>query len=345
MPVMKELSKRGVPFRLISSGQNRMLGSELLQEVGIDHPDIVLSDREIARSPLALLVWFFETLFTGIFKLRRELKGLRGKGVLVVHGDTVTTVMGAFLGKLFGLKVAHIEAGLRSFNFLQPFPEEIDRYLTSYFADIHFCPYAKAVNNLRRRRGLKVDTRFNSNIDSLAFALSRSETPPILRQLSGSKYFIFIMHRQENLLNRAFVKDVVSAVIGQSRNIKCVFVMHELTQAVLTDLGLLGDIASEPNVISIGRMPYLQFVQLLDSSQFIVTDGGGNQQEAYYLGKPCLILRDVTEGTEGIGSNVVLSQDIDSIHSFMAHYGRWRRSPVVPDIRPSDIIADTLIQA
>lgn len=345
VPVMQELTKRGIPFKVISSGQNALTGNELLPEVGLHNVDVVLNERPIQKSPLGLAAWFFETLFKGLIRLRSELRAARGNSVLVVHGDTVSTVMGAFIGKWFGLKVAHVEAGLRSFNFLQPFPEEIDRYLTSYLADIHFCPYQEAVDNLRRRKGEKISTHFNTNIDSLAYAVTKNAPSPLLDSINGEKFFIFIMHRQENLLNKALVEQVLRAVMGQSQNMKCVFVMHDLTRSTLEMLGLLRSVETDPNIISVPRLPYFEFVRLLSKSEFIVTDGGGNQQETYYLGKPCLILRNVTEGREGLNQNVVISRnDVDVIHNFMSNYRRWQKPPVEPEVRPSHIIAETLVR-
>lgn len=344
MPVMQELSRRNASFKIIASGQNRITDCEILTDVGLERVDIVVNQRPIRKSAIGLFLWFFETLFKAFGKLRPEFSGKGESAVLIVHGDTVSTVMGAFLGKMFGLKVAHVEAGLRSFNFLQPFPEELDRYIASYFVDVHFCPYDTAVQNLRRRRGIKVDTGFNTNIDSLAYALTNKHKPDILSQIGGRKYFIFIMHRQENLLNKALVHEIIQAVAGEAQNIMCVFVMHELTRTTLENLGLLREIESNPNILTIGRMPYLEFIQLLDHSEFMITDGGGNQQEAYYLGKPCLLLRNVTEGHEGVGQNVLLSgNNIDTIHNFMSRYEHYQRDPIVPAKPPSQIVVDTLL--
>lgn len=343
MPVMQELSRRQQPFKIIASGQNALDENELIAMAGVGRLDIVLSDHPIAKSPISLFLWFFRTLIKGLFRLRREFRGAGADTILVVHGDTVTTVMGALIGKYFGLRVAHIEAGYRSFNFLQPFPEELDRYLTSFMADIHFCPYQGTVDNLRNRKGLKVNTQFNTNIDSLLFALSQSPEQP-LPMLNGVPYFVFIMHRQENLLNKTLVRDIVSGVLKEAAKIKCVFVMHSLTRSVLKDLGLLDSVEQNCNVIVAPRLPYFKFIALLNHSEFLLTDGGGNQQETYYMGKPCLILRNVTEGIEGVGHNVVISGNKSGIITdFMNGYEKYRKPMIHPDVSPSSIIANTLI--
>lgn len=344
MPVMHELSRRKIPFKIISTGQNRLIGNDLLAMSGIGQVDIVLNDRPIKKAAIGLLFWFVETLVRGLFLLRKEFRRLNRNGVLVIHGDTVSTLMGALIGKFYGLKVAHVEAGLRSFNFLQPFPEEIDRYLASYLADIHFCPYELAVKNLRSRKGLKVDTRFNTNIDSLMFALAQKKEPAFLEDIRPDKYFIFIMHRQENLLSKTLASEIIQAVVNESTKIKCIFVMHELTRSVLTRSRLLGAIENNDNIQIVGRLPYLEFIGLLSGSEFIATDGGGNQQEAYYLGKPCLILRNVTEGSEGFDHNMVLSKnEISVIRNFFSDYQQYDKPLIRPEIRPSEIIVDVLV--
>lgn len=346
IPLMREFSRRSVPFKVISSGQNVLAGSDLLAEVGATKPDIVLSDKPIRKSAAGLIFWFLSTLLKSTPRLHKEFRGMGQRdATLIVHGDTISTVMGALLGRCNGLTVAHVEAGLRSFNFLQPFPEEIDRYLTSYLANIHFCPYAAATFNLRHRAGIKVDTTYNTNIDSLNFALARAKTSPLSERLRGQQYFIFIMHRQENLLNTPLAKKIVDSVLqGASPSLRCVFVMHDLTRSSVADLGLVGQIEGNPNVVVSGRLPYLDFIEVLDKSEFIITDGGGNQQECYYLGKPCLLLRNVTEGNEGLGGNVLLSNnDASIIREFIANYKQYQTPPVRATVSPSSMIADVLI--
>lgn len=345
MPVMRELSKAGTPFKVIASGQNPLTCTDLFSMSGVEQIDITLNQKPIKRSALGLLSWFLETLVKGFLLLRREFRGMGKGSTLVVHGDTVSTVMGALIGRCCGLTVAHVEAGLRSFNLTQPFPEEIDRCLTSYLADIHFCPYEMAISNLRKRKGIKVDTCYNTNIDSLLLALSQGKKPSLMEAVKG-KYFIFIMHRQENLLNRALVREIIQAILEEAQHIKCVFVMHELTRSVLRQLGLLIEIEGDDNVIIAERLPYFEFVALLSDSEFVVTDGGGNQQECYYLGKPCLLLRNVTEGNEGLGHNVLVSKnELSVIRAFMANYTSYAKPIIRPEVRPSQIIASVLLNS
>src|SRR5258708_329795 len=153
MPVIKEFQAQKILFRIIASGQNNIQKSRLLQILKIRTLDMILSDDKIHQSSLGLFFWFIKTFVIGCFKMRRTSHN--SKNVMIVHGVTVSTVMGTLIGKLFGFQVAHLEAGLRSFNFLHPFPEEIDRVIVSQFADIHFCPNQWSLNNLSNKSGTK----------------------------------------------------------------------------------------------------------------------------------------------------------------------------------------------
>ncbi len=343
MPVMHRLAERGIPFKVISSGQNPLDGEPLFDVAGLPHVSLYLTRKPIKKSVTGLLAWFVRTLASGVFTIGREFRGLRGRGTVIVHGDTLSTVMGALLGKLYGLRVAHVEAGLRSHNFLQPFPEELDRYVAAYFADVHFAPSETAVYNLRHRRGIKVNTGFNTNIDSLAFAKSLHASPRLDGLGDGEPFWIFIMHRQENLLNRPLLESMVSLVEEAARGMKCVFVAHAPTRAALESAQLYDRLASHDRIVITHRLPYVEFMNLLQASRFIITDGGGNQQECYYLGKPCLLLRSVTEGDEGLGRNVLLSaNDPDEIRRFIREYERYEFPEISPEVPPSEIVVRTL---
>ncbi|WCM92450.1 UDP-N-acetylglucosamine 2-epimerase [Acidovorax sp. NCPPB 2350] len=343
MPVMRACWQRGVSFKIIASGQNDIRSSELLALTGKSSPDIVLFHGEIKKSAASLLFWFCRTLLRSVWSFRKFLKQSSGSNVIVVHGDTVSTVMGALLGKIHRMDVAHVEAGLRSFNYMHPFPEEIDRVITSRLTDIHFCPNEWAVKNIIKIKGEKVNTSDNTLRDALAIAKS-NELSLIREGDSASRpYFVFVLHRQENLFNDRLVHSMVSKAIKQARKVRCVFLLHHLTEVALTRLGLLQVLKNEPNVTLIRRLPYMQFMQLLDGADYVVTDGGSNQEECYYLGKPCLILRNVTERTEGLGHNAVLSKlEEDVIDEFLRNPYAYARSPSSVASRPSDIIVDRL---
>lgn len=343
MPVMQVCWRRGVPFQLVASGQNDIRHSELLPLVGKQAPDLVLFEGEIRKSATSLLLWFFRTFLRSVGLLRRHMRKSPGPSVVVVHGDTVSTVMGALLAKLLRADVAHVEAGLRSFNYLHPFPEEIDRVITSRLADIHFCPNAWSLRNLDRLGGEKIDTGDNTLRDALAIAQSADVPPTHSLAATEGPYFVFVLHRQENLFNERLVRSLVDKAIRQSQKTPCVFILHHLTEVALARLGLLERLKAESRIRLVKRLPYMEFMKLLGGAQYVVTDGGSNQEECHYLGKPCLILRNVTERTEGLGENAVLSKlDESVIDRFLADPSIYERVPKPVQVSASEVIVNRL---
>lgn len=345
LPVLHEFISKKIEFKIIASGQNNITQSDLLRLLHIKKVDIVLSKENIKQSAFHLFIWFTKTFTKSLFLLRKELKKVNKKeATMIVHGDTVSTLMGALLGKLFGIRIAHLEAGYRSFNLFHPFPEEIDRILVSYLADIHFCPYESAVHNIKNRRGIKINTFYNTIIDSLVFAFSQKIESRLLQRLTNKKYFIFILHRQENLFDKNLVTMLIKILLNYNSNLICIFVMHRLTQTTLEQLNLFNKIKKKTNIILSPRLPYIEFVRLLKSCEFIMTDSGSNQQETSYLGKPCLILRKFIEGVEGKDKNIILSHnDPYIIRTFIIDYKKYVTPIIIPKIKPSKIIVDYLI--
>lgn len=345
IPVVRELQRRSVSFRIIASGQNDLRNSDLWPELA--GQDIVwLSDVRIPQNPTGLLCWFVGTFFKGIRLIRKQLRveGCKEQRVILVHGDTVSTLMGAVLARLFRFKVCHVEAGLRSFKLTRPFPEEICRILVSHLARVSYCPNEWALNNLGKfRRVERVNTQCNTLYDAMQEALASHPDHAIFQQLPET-FFLFVLHRQENLFDHTFVRQMMALVHGQSVSTPCVLVLHKPMEAVLDRLALKESLLSNPSVYPVSRLPYRVFTKLLEKSAFIVTDGGSNQEEAFFLGKPCLILRRETERTEGLGENVVLSgKNMGRIRQFLADPSCYRRRPVSVRQSPSALIADHLL--
>jgi UDP-N-acetylglucosamine 2-epimerase (non-hydrolysing) len=219
-----------------------------------------------------------------------------------------------------------------------PFPEEIDRQIVSFFADSHFCPNSWAVANLKHAHGKKVNTQQNTLYESLKLAQSNA-----VPASESQKFFILVMHRQENLFNAEFIDYVIKTITEVSATMKCLFVMHPLTKATLSKLGLLETVQNNANIQVVSNVPYVEFMQILARAEFLLTDGGSNQEEAYYLGKPCLILRKATERIEGLHENVVLyNGNGDFIKDFVADYQKYNRPKLEVAVEPSKIILSEL---
>lgn len=350
MPVMKCFSENKTDFEVITSGQNLLTGNPLWQFGNIPIPNVTLSPGPANQTSLSLLWWFFKTLVRGHKILSARYTGsahstgsARNETYLIVHGDTISTVMGAILGKLLKMRVAHIEAGIRSFSWFSPFPEEIDRMLVSKLADVHLCPNKWAVNNLKNVKGIKVNTQQNTLLDSLYIAQNSQLEDRYNLPILNNKFFVFVLHRQENVFNKKLVTYLINQLLEVTKELPCLFVMHPLTKKILSDLKLYETLTKNPNITITKRLPYFSFMHILEKCEFLITDGGSNQEEAYYLGKPCLVLRKVTERTEGLGENVILSKGkLDVLPSFVKDYTQYQRLPKQPTVSPSSIIWEVL---
>lgn len=344
LPVLDRLRQQRTPFTVIASGQNSLVGSELWPLAGLQGPDIVLWDRPVRQSAFGLASWLCRMFWIAGRRLRSEFaRATREDTYFVVHGDTVSTLLGAVIARRFGLTLCHIEAGLRSFNWFRPFPEEICRVIVSHLADVAFCPNEWAISNLERHGRLrKINTSGNTLLDSLQMATSSGRESGLVRELPES-FFVFVVHRQENLLNVPLVTELVDKVIEQSRRMPCLLILHRPAEVVFRKTALLERLAAAPGVKLVPRLPYIDFMHVLSRCTFIVTDGGSNQEEAFYMGKPCLLLRKETERLEGLGSNAVLSQcDPGVIDRFFNEYERHRQPPLTTPIRPSQVIVEHL---
>ncbi len=335
-PVLLRLTSKKIPYEIISSGQNDIEKSKIFVDFQLHRPDIYLSKYVHKDSPISLGTWFVSTLFRSLFVLKKHVK--RGD-IMMIHGDTVSTVMGALLGRFFGMRVMHIEAGLRSFDLLNPFPEEIDRMIVSRLAHYHFCPNEWSTKHLGKKANV-INTGQNTLYESLDHALSIRPESKLNFILTETNYGIVVMHRQENIYNYEFAKNVVTKIIHLARENRIVFILHAPTKAALEKFNLYQEISSNPNITLTPRLPYVDLMRVLTRARFIITDGGSNQEECYYLGIPCLILRKKTERIEGLNSNVLLMGESkeDVIDSFIKNLSKYRSSRVVLATKPSEII-------
>ncbi len=207
-PVILDSMKKGGICHIIASGQNDLTKSRIMKEIPLNGMFLELSrESDIKKSAKGLLAWFIKTYRSASEKIEEKFgKGVFKGAPMVVHGDTVSTLMGARIGKKLGCVVCHVEAGLRSHHLFNPFPEEIDRLLTSRFARVHFAPGAEPVKNLRRAKGRVVDTVYNTILDSLKYSKNMPVLTKGLQDILKQDYFVFVMHRQENLANKEFVR-------------------------------------------------------------------------------------------------------------------------------------------
>lgn len=347
-PVIKEFKDREIDFKLITSGQNKILFEELSGYLGPIKADISLKEKSEKPSILGFALWGIRTFFASLVLLGEEFKGLNKRNCyFIVHGDTVTSLLGSLVAKFYRLNLVHIESGLRSFNFFEPFPEEISRYIVSRLADVHFCPNKWSVDNLKSVAGAKINTKQNTLLESFWWA-ERKRKPAVIKKING-EYFVLVIHRQEHVLfKKEKIKELMKYILENvEQRLSCVFITHAIS------LNFLKEVAPElpeeikRNLNLIPRLPYSDFMRLIRNSEFVITDGGSNQEETYYMGKPCLLLRSRTERIEGLGKNVLLSKyNKRVIKEFINNYRRYNKNKIYrKNIKktPSRIIVDYLI--
>lgn len=235
-PVMREMTERGVDYNFVSTGQHRETIDDILSNFEIKPPDHQLYDGpDITRIP-QMAVWGIRILWRGL-RRRREVFARAGNGIVLVHGDTLSTLVGAILGKLLRLHVGHVESGLRSFNFLQPFPEELTRLMTFWLSDYYFCPNQWAADNLSGFRGIRINTLANTVLDSLRHALrDLSETSS--NHVPTGEFGVATLHRFENFRNRESSERVVDCVERVAACQPLVFILHRPTENALRKFGL-----------------------------------------------------------------------------------------------------------
>lgn len=344
-PVIITCVKKGLDVKIISSGQNDISKSRIWEVLPKQKIDLLLSEeKNIKKSAVGLVEWFLQMNKVAWKRVKDEF-GQENlfNAPMIVHGDTVSTVLGARIGQKLGMKICHVEAGLRSYNLLNPFPEEIDRLLTSRLAEYHFAPGKEPVKNLKKAKGLVVDTRYNTIIDSLMISEQMEVRNDAVKKVIEQEYFVFVMHRQENLMNTDFFVKCMECVEKLSEKIKCVMILHTPTKIELEKVGKLDVLEKNLRFILLPRVDYFDFMKVLKGAKFVITDGGSNQEELAYMGKPTLIMRKTTERQDGIGENAFLYDgNVEKIIEMERLYRKWERDRVVVKESPSEIITNTL---
>lgn len=344
-PVIMKCQESGCSCNIIASGQNDLKKSRILEYIHLNGKYVELSqESDIKKDAVGLFSWFVNT--------RRKVKKVLGEHfsiaemrgrVLVVHGDTVSTFMGALIGKQLQMIVCHVEAGLRSHHMFNPFPEEIDRLLTSRIARVHFAPGQAATDNLSKAKGEVINTQYNTIIDSLEISKKMPVVTKLLENVLEQKYFVFVMHRQENLMNKDYVNRVMQYIEEAAKRMRCVLILHKITENAFREMGILQILQENSDFMLFNRVDYFDFMKMLDHAEYVVTDGGSNQEELYYMGKPCLIMRKTTERKEGIGENVrMYNGRAEDILKFIDNYTNLKHDPVVVKASPSKAIAEVL---
>lgn len=341
-PVLGRLDERGHRYLLATTGQQVEQIPGFLEQLGLRQPDLWLARGARGRDLRVnsdIPGWFARVAGSYVRRrrqLRRSLRDGTGKPLVLVHGDTMTTVLASAIGRSLRAPVAHIEGGLRSFDFRHPFPEELNRKLATSLAAIHYAPGAWAASNLRR--GEIVDTGSNTIRDSLSLVPEGAPPFPLPPQPFG----IVSLHRFELLKSRRLLTETLELLADAARRTPLLFIDHSVTDAAVARFGL-GRCFDSSRFIRVPRLRFFDFVRAERLSAFVVTDSGGSQEECYYLDLPCLVHRVKTERREGLGENAVLSgMDAEVLRDFLSDPTRFRRTTPLPSASPSDVIVADL---
>lgn len=337
-PIMVELKNQKIPYNFILTGQHKETMNKLLDNFKIKKPDYVLYSNKDITGIFQMGVWGMKILYKTLRNKKEIFKGDK-IGIVLVHGDTFSTLLGSLMGKVAGLKVGHVESGLRSHNLFNPFPEEITRILTFNLTNYYFCGSSWALGNVGKYKGKKVLTKENTLLDSLKLALKEQGKTKV--DIPNKKYAVVTVHRFENIFKKNKFEEIIKIVEEMSKKIKVLFILHPPTKKKLEEYGFMARLKRNKNIELRPRYDYFEFVKLINKSEFVVSDGGSNQEECFYLGKPCLLLRNETERKEGIGKNVVLSKFDDKlIKGFIKDYKKYKIKMFGSKVSPSKIIVD-----
>ena len=302
-PVVRALRQaRGVRASVCLTGQHREMAEQVVRffDLTVDHDlNIMRPDQTVADVTVNALRGLYD-----LFARERP-------DWVVVQGDTTTTFAAALAAYYHQIRVAHVEAGLRTHNRYSPFPEEMNRALTGRLADLHFAPTTEARDHLVRE-GIapeSIEVTGNTVADALAMALARLAQPEIeakaragLPQLDPARRLILVTgHRRESF--GAPFREFCEAlrVVASEEAVDIVFPVH-LNPNVQKPVQEI--LAGRPNVHLMQPVDYPTLVWLAAHSHFIITDSGGIQEEAASLGKPVLVTRETTERMESVRAGV-----------------------------------------
>ncbi|MFZ0480566.1 MAG: UDP-N-acetylglucosamine 2-epimerase (non-hydrolyzing) [Terriglobales bacterium] len=334
-PVFGALRDRAnVTQTLVHTGQHYdvKMSDVFFQQLGIPLPDVNLAvgSGSHAKQTSEIMVRFEAV----ILERKPEL--------VLVYGDVNSTVAAALVCAKLGVRVGHVEAGLRSFD--RTMPEEINRLVTDQLADLLFTPSEDGDENLRRE-GVAADKIFrvgNVMIDSLVRLLP--EARKISQDGIPARYALVTLHRPANVDDGGTLKGLLESLLEVNRDLAVVFPAHPRTRQRIAEFGLN---ANQLRILD--PLPYVDFLALQARSTVVITDSGGIQEETTYLGVPCLTMRENTERpiTVSQGTNVLVGRDAKKLQAelskVLSGHAKKGTVPLLWDGHAGDRIADILV--
>jgi UDP-N-acetylglucosamine 2-epimerase (non-hydrolysing) len=334
-PVLNALTeRRNVVQTLIHTGQHYdvNMSDVFFQQLGIPAPDVNLAvgSGTHAKQTAEIMMRLDPVVFE------------RQPDIVLVYGDVNSTVATALVCAKLGVRIGHVEAGLRSFD--RTMPEEINRLLTDQLADLLFTPSEDGNQNLRHE-GIPAEKIFlvgNVMIDSLVRLLPAAQKVKV--EGLPERYALVTLHRPANVDDSATLKGILESLLEVNRDLAVVFPAHPRTRKRIADFGL-----NPGQLRMLDPLPYVDFLGLQSRATVVITDSGGIQEETTYLGVPCLTVRESTERpiTVSMGTNVLVGRDREKLRLELTRVlsGEAKKGTVPPlwDGHAGERIADILV--
>lgn len=307
-PVSAALKVKGIREAIVHTGQHydRNMSDVFFQELGIPEPVYNLGVKAATHGTM-----------TG--RMLEQIEGVlldEKPDLVLVYGDTNSTLAGALAAAKLNIPIAHVEAGLRSFN--RKMPEETNRVLTDHLSALLLAPTNTAVKNLKAE-GITKGVHLTGDVmydTAMQFGEVFSKKSTLLQKLKlrPQEYFLATVHRAENTDNPSRLQSILKALVSLNKEMPVVLPLHPRTAKAIEKLGLARDIR---DLCVTPPLSFLDMVALEKQASVILTDSGGIQKEAYFHAVPCVTLRDETEWTETVaaGWNTIAGADFEKIVS------------------------------
>jgi UDP-N-acetylglucosamine 2-epimerase (non-hydrolysing) len=318
---IKQHSNLSIKYRLVHTGQHfdEKMSATFFKQLNIPEPDVNLNcgGGTQAEQTAAIMIAFEKELIANPTDL-----------VLVV-GDVTSTMACSIVAKKLQIKVAHVEAGIRSFDLSMP--EEINRMVTDAITDYFFTTTISAGENLKKA-GIEDHRIFfvgNVMIDTLLANRSKFKKPDFWQEfnLKEKEYFVVTLHRPANVDGADKLKELMKEITGNVNGLPIIFPMHPRTAKVYKEIGIVAD-----NLFIVDPLGYHEFNYLVECARCVITDSGGITEETTVMGVPCITLRDNTERPEtvSIGTNELVGTNPKAVKPYLEKLfnGQWKKGGI-----------------
>ena len=305
-PLAKELdlNKELIEYKICITAQHREMLDQVMDLFGITAE----YDLNIMKGEQTL-----EDITSAVLKGVKEVIIEYDPDIVLVHGDTTTSMAAALAAFYNKKKIGHVEAGLRTYDKYSPYPEEINRQIVDQLSDLYFAPTVTSKNNLLKEghNPENIYVTGNTVIDAMKYTIKEDYSDDIIKWVGASKMVLITTHRRENLgkpMENIF--QAINMITTKFKNVKFVFPVHFNPKVRMLAKKYLSDNAQ---VALIDPLDVNKFHNYMKRAHIIMTDSGGIQEEAPSLGKPVLVLRDTTERPEGVQAGTLKLVGTDSL--------------------------------